>query len=181
MERYSRFGLYEIYGQYKENRARLNQLEDEASYQLEVEDSLGYYYESDEVYYKRRSNIRMLYEQNSMLWKEYQEIYKWLYGNFPNDFLPQQYGRDCFLENNQYGRWNYNQELEFDRHRMSYDSNLERNEYSQQYDHEYCGQFNYNQELEFDRHRISYDSNLERDAYPQQYAYYDQSNYNQEL
>ena len=76
--RYSRFGLDEIYGQYKENRARLNQLKDEASYQLEVEDSLGYYYESDEVYYKRRSNIRMLYEQNSMLWEEYQNTYKWL-------------------------------------------------------------------------------------------------------
>ena len=103
MERYSRFGLDEIYGQYKENRARLNQLKDEASYQLEVEDSLGYYYESDEVYYKRRSNIRMLYEQNSMLWEEYQKTYKWLYGNFPNDFLPQQYGCDCFIENNQYG------------------------------------------------------------------------------
>jgi hypothetical protein len=67
MERYSRFGLDEIYGQYKENRARLNQ--------LEVEDSLGYYYELDEVYHKRRSNIRMLYEQNSMLWKEYQKMY----------------------------------------------------------------------------------------------------------
>jgi hypothetical protein len=57
MERYSRFGLDEIYGQYKENTARLNQLEDGASYQLEVEDSLGFYYELDEVYYKRRSNI----------------------------------------------------------------------------------------------------------------------------
>jgi hypothetical protein len=90
MERYSRFGLDEIYGQYKENRVRLNQ--------LEVEDSLGYYYESDEDYYKRRSNIRMLYEQNSMLWEEYQKTYKWLYENFPNDFLPQQYGRDCFIE-----------------------------------------------------------------------------------
>ena len=75
MERYSRFGLDEIYGQYKENRARLNQVEDEALNQLEVEDSLGYYYELDEVYHKRRSNIRMLYEQNSMLWKEYQKIY----------------------------------------------------------------------------------------------------------
>ena len=75
MERYSRFSLDEIYGQYKENRARLNQLEDEALNQLEVEDSLGYYYELDEVYHKRRSNIRMLYEQNSMLWKEYQKIY----------------------------------------------------------------------------------------------------------
>ena len=42
---------------FKGNRARLKQLEDEAFYQLEVEDSLGYYYESDEVYYKRRSNI----------------------------------------------------------------------------------------------------------------------------
>ena len=63
MERFSRFGLDVIYGLYKENRARLNQLEDEAFYQLEVEDSLGYYYESDEVYYKRRSNIRMLYEK----------------------------------------------------------------------------------------------------------------------
>jgi hypothetical protein len=31
----------------------------------------------------------MLYEQNSMLWEEYQKTYKWLYGNFPNDFLPQ--------------------------------------------------------------------------------------------
>jgi hypothetical protein len=162
MERYSRFGLDEIYGQYKENRARLNQLKDEASYQLEVEDSLGYYYELDEVYYKRRSNIRMLYEQNSMLWEEYQKTYKWLYGNFPNDFLLQQYGRDCSIENNQYGQWNYNQELEFDRHRMSYDSNLE------QYDHEYYGQSNYNQELEFDRHRMfyEYDFNLERDEYP---------------
>ena len=49
---------------------------------------------------------------------------------------------------------------------MSYDSNLEKDEYPQQYDHEYYGQSNYNQELEFDRHRISYDSNLERDAYP---------------
>jgi hypothetical protein len=76
MERYSRFGLDEIYGQYKENRARLNQLEDKASYQLEVEDLLGYYYESDEVYYKRRSNIQMLYEQNFMLWEEYQKTYK---------------------------------------------------------------------------------------------------------
>jgi hypothetical protein len=98
MERYSRFGFDEIYGQYKENRARLNQPEDEAFYQLEIEDSLDYYYESDEIYYKRRSNIRMLYEQNSMLWKEYQKVYKWLYGNFPNDFPPQQYGRDCFIE-----------------------------------------------------------------------------------
>jgi hypothetical protein len=57
MERFSRFGLDVIYGLYKENRAKLNQLEDEAFYQLEVEDSLGYYYESNEVYYKRRSNI----------------------------------------------------------------------------------------------------------------------------
>ena len=57
MERFSRFGLDVIYGLYKENRARLNQLEDEAFYQLEVEDLLGYYYESDKVYYKRRSNI----------------------------------------------------------------------------------------------------------------------------
>jgi hypothetical protein len=67
----------------------LNQFEDEASYQLEVEDSLGYYYELDEVYYKRRSNIRMLCEQNSMLWEEYQKTYKRLYGNFQNEFLPQ--------------------------------------------------------------------------------------------
>ena len=35
---------------------------------------------------------------------------------------------------------------------MSYDSNLERDEYPQQYDHEYYGQSNYNQEL--DRHRM---------------------------
>ena len=41
MERYLRFGLDEIYGQYKENRARLNQLEDETSYQLKVEDQIG--------------------------------------------------------------------------------------------------------------------------------------------
>ena len=74
IERYSRFGLDVIYGLYKENMAKLNQLEDETFYQLEVEDSLGYYYELDEVYHKRRSNIRMLYEQNSMLWKEYQKI-----------------------------------------------------------------------------------------------------------
>ena len=61
---------------------------------------------------------------------------------------------------------------------MSYDSNLERDEYPQQYDHEYYGQSNYNQEL--DRHRMSYDSNLERDEYPQQYGheYYGQSNHN---
>ena len=52
---------------------------------------------------------------------------------------------------------------------MSYDSNLERNEYPQQYGHKYYGQSNYNQELEFDRHRMSYDSNLEMDEYPQQY------------
>ena len=39
MERYSRFGLDEIYDQYKENRAKLDQLQDEAFYQLEVEDS----------------------------------------------------------------------------------------------------------------------------------------------
>ena len=45
MTRFSRFGLDVIYGLYKENRAKLNQLEDEAFYQLEVEDSLGYYYE----------------------------------------------------------------------------------------------------------------------------------------
>ena len=44
---------------------------------------------------------------------------------------------------------------------MSYDSNLERDEYPQQYGHEYYGQSNYNQEL--DRHRMSYDSNLELD------------------
>ena len=75
MARFSRFGLDVIYGLYKVNMAKLNQLEDEAFYQLEVEDSLGYYYELDEVYHKRRSNIRMLYEQNSMLWKEYQKIY----------------------------------------------------------------------------------------------------------
>jgi hypothetical protein len=43
------------------------------------------------------------------------------------------------------GQFNYNQEFEFDRHRMSYDSNLERDEYPQQYDHEYYGQSNYNQ------------------------------------
>ena len=100
---------------------------------FEVEDSLGYYYELDEVYYKRRSNIRMLYEKNSILWKEYQKTYKWLYGDFPNDFPPQQYGHEY------YGQSNYNQELEFDGHRMSYDSNLERDEYPQQYDHEYYG------------------------------------------
>ena len=87
MEKYSRFGFDEIYGQYKENRARLNQLKDKASYQLEVEDSLDYYYESDEVYYKSRSNIRMLYEQNSLLWEEYQKTYKWLYGIFQMIFL----------------------------------------------------------------------------------------------
>ena len=46
---------------------------------------------------------------------------------------------------------------------MSYDSNLERNEYPQQYGHEYYSQSNYNQELEFDRHRMSYNSNLELD------------------
>ena len=44
---------------------------------------------------------------------------------------------------------------------MSYDSNLERDDYPEQYDHEYYGQSNYNQELEFDRQ--SYDSNLELD------------------
>jgi hypothetical protein len=66
---------------------------------------------------------------------------------------------------------------------MSYDSNLKRDEYPQQYSHKYYGQSNYNQELEFDRHRVSYDSNLEMDKYPQQYGhkYYGQSNYNQEL
>jgi hypothetical protein len=32
-----------------------------------------------------------------------------------------------------YGQSNYDQELEFDRHRMLYDSNLERDEYPQQY------------------------------------------------
>jgi hypothetical protein len=57
LTRYSRFGLDKIYGHYKENRARLNQLENEAFYELEVEDLLGYYYESDEVYYKRRFYI----------------------------------------------------------------------------------------------------------------------------
>ena len=46
---------------------------------------------------------------------------------------------------------------------MSYDSNLERDEYPQKYGHEYYGQSNYNQELEFDRHRMSYNSNLELD------------------
>ena len=170
MERFSIFGLDVIDGLYKENRVRLKQLEDEAFYQLEVEDLLGYYYESDEVYYKRRSNIRMLYEKNSILWKEYQKTYKWLYGDFPNDFLPQQYGHEY------YGQSNYNQEL--DRHRMSYDSNLERGEYPQQYGHEYYGQSNYNQEL--DRHSMYYDSNLERGEYPQQYGheYYGQSNHN---
>ena len=61
---------------------------------------------------------------------------------------------------------------------MSYDSNLERGEYPQQYGHEYNGQSNYNQEL--DKHRMSYDSNLERGDYPQQYGheYYGQSNHN---
>ena len=63
MARFLRFGLDVIYSLYKENRAKLNQLEDEAFYQLKVEDSLGYYYESDEIYYKRRYNIRMLYEK----------------------------------------------------------------------------------------------------------------------
>ena len=63
MARISRFGLDVIYGLYKENRAKLNQLEDETFYQLEVEDSLGYYYKLDEVYYKSRSDIRMLYEK----------------------------------------------------------------------------------------------------------------------
>ena len=53
---------------------------------------------------------------------------------------------------------------------MSYDSNLERDEYPQQYDHDYYGQSNYNQELEIDRHKMSYDSNLERNEYPQQYS-----------
>ena len=64
-----------------------------------------------------------------------------------------------------YGQSNYNQE--FDGHRMSYDSNLKRDEYPQQYGYEYYGQSNYNQELEFNRHRMLYDSNLERDEYPQ--------------
>ena len=40
--------------------------------------------------------------------------------------FPQQYGH------NYYGQSNYDQELEFDRHRMLYDSNLERDEYPQQ-------------------------------------------------
>jgi hypothetical protein len=46
---------------------------------------------------------------------------------------------------------------------MSYDSNLERDEYPQQYDHDYYGQSNYNQELEINRHEMFYDSNLELD------------------
>jgi hypothetical protein len=46
---------------------------------------------------------------------------------------------------------------------MSYNSNLETDEYPQQYDHDYYGQSNYNQELEIDRHEMFYDSNLELD------------------
>ena len=46
---------------------------------------------------------------------------------------------------------------------MSCDSNLEMDEYPQQYDHDYYGQSNYNQELEIDRHEMFYDSNLELD------------------
>ena len=46
---------------------------------------------------------------------------------------------------------------------MSCDSNLEMNEYPQQYDHDYYDQSNYNQELEIDRHEMFYDSNLELD------------------
>ena len=46
---------------------------------------------------------------------------------------------------------------------MSYDSNLERDAYPQQYDDDYYGQSNYNQELEIGRHEMFYDSNLELD------------------
>jgi hypothetical protein len=45
---------------------------------------------------------------------------------------------------------------------MSYNSNLDMDEYPQQYDHDYYGQ-SYNQELEIDRHEMFYDSNLELD------------------
>ena len=45
---------------------------------------------------------------------------------------------------------------------MSYDSNLDMDEYPQLYDHDYYGQ-SYNQELEIDRHEMFYDSNLELD------------------
>jgi hypothetical protein len=85
------------------------------------------------------------------------KTYKWLYENFPNDFLPQQYDHEY------YGQSNYNQELEFDRYRMSYDSNLEIDEYPQEYGHDYYSQSNYNQELEIDRHEMFYDSNFELD------------------
>ena len=46
---------------------------------------------------------------------------------------------------------------------MSYNSNLEMDEYLQQDDHDYYGQANYNQELEIDRHEMFYDSNLKLD------------------
>jgi hypothetical protein len=68
--------------------------------------------------------------QNDILWKDFDEIYQYFYGNSPKNVFPQQYGHDY------YGQSNSDQELEFDRHRMLYDSNLERDEYPQQYSHD---------------------------------------------
>ncbi len=67
----------------------------------------------------------------------------------------QQYGHDY------YGQSNYIQELEFDRQKMSYNSNLEMDEFSQQYGHDdfiednQYDQSNYVQEFEFDSHEMS--------------------------
>ena len=115
MEMYSRFDLDKVYEEIKENETKLDQLEKEAS--------LGYSYESVEVYERRNVTIQKWYWQNDILWKYYNEIYQYLYGNSPKNVFSQQYGHDY------YGQSNYNKKLEFDRHRMSYDSNLERDEY----------------------------------------------------
>jgi hypothetical protein len=76
------------------------------------------------------TNTQKWYIQNDILWKDFNEIYQYFYGNSPKNVFPQQYGHDY------YGQSNYDQKLEFDRHKMLYDSNLERDEYPQQYSHD---------------------------------------------
>jgi hypothetical protein len=75
MERYSRFDLDKVYEEIKENEAKLDQLEKEAS--------LGYSYESVEVHERRNVTIQKWYWQNDILWKDCDEIYQYFYGNSP--------------------------------------------------------------------------------------------------
>ena len=66
-------------------------------------------------------------KKNIELWKDYHEIYQYLYENSPKDTFSQQYGHDYLIENDQYDQSINDQVLEFNEHQMSNESNLEWN------------------------------------------------------